>query len=83
MKKSITYRQAGVDIEKAEKSLSSVKHLISRTHNSRVLKDIGSFGGFYEFPSTEYKQPVLISSTDGVGTKLKVAIMMNAPTTTR
>jgi phosphoribosylformylglycinamidine cyclo-ligase len=77
MKKSITYRQAGVDIEKAEKSLSSVKHLISRTHNSRVLKDIGSFGGFYEFPSAEYKQPVLISSTDGVGTKLKVAIMMN------
>jgi len=77
MKKSITYQQAGVDIEKAEKSLSDVKHLISRTHNRRVLKDIGSFGGFYEFPSAEYKQPVLISSTDGVGTKLKVAMMMN------
>jgi phosphoribosylformylglycinamidine cyclo-ligase len=77
MKKSITYQQAGVDIEKAEKSLSEVKHLISRTHNRRVLKDIGSFGGFYEFPSAEYKQPVLISSTDGVGTKLKVAMLLN------
>ena len=76
-KKPITYQQAGVDIEKAEKSLSEVKHLISRTHNPRVLKDIGAFGGFYEFPSAEYKQPVLISSTDGVGTKLKVAMLMN------
>jgi phosphoribosylformylglycinamidine cyclo-ligase len=77
MKKSITYRESGVDIENAEKSLSAVKKLISRTHNSRVLKDIGAFGGFYEFPAGEYHQPVLISSTDGVGTKLKVAVMMN------
>lgn len=77
MKKPMTYQQAGVDIEKAEKSLSDVKHLIAQTHNRRVLKDIGAFGGFYEFPSQDYKHPVLISSTDGVGTKLKVAIMMN------
>lgn len=72
----MTYRESGVDIEKAEQSLSAVKKLISQTHNSRVLKDIGAFGGFYEFPSGEYHQPVLISSTDGVGTKLKVAVMM-------
>jgi phosphoribosylformylglycinamidine cyclo-ligase len=77
MKKSMTYRESGVDIEKAEQSLSAVKKLISQTHNSHVLKDIGAFGGFYEFPAREYHQPVLISSTDGVGTKLKVAQMMD------
>ncbi|MFZ0390661.1 MAG: phosphoribosylformylglycinamidine cyclo-ligase [Calditrichia bacterium] len=77
MAKQFTYRDAGVDIEKAEKSLAQVKQAISGTHNSRVLKDIGAFGGFYEFPANEYRQPVLVSSTDGVGTKLKVAMMMN------
>ncbi|MBN2365361.1 MAG: phosphoribosylformylglycinamidine cyclo-ligase [Calditrichaeota bacterium] len=77
MKKSHTYREAGVDIEKAEKSLANVRKNIARTHNSHVLKDIGAFGGFYELPSGKYKKPVLISSTDGVGTKLKVAMMMN------
>ena len=77
MKKSVTYRQTGVDIEKAEKSLSEIKNKISRTHNKNVLKDIGSFGGFYQFPVSKYRKPVLVSSTDGVGTKLKVAIMMN------
>ncbi len=77
MKKSATYQETGVDIEKAEKSLSDVKKLIARTHNPRVLKDIGAFGGFFEFPAAEYRKPVIISSTDGVGTKLKVAVMMN------
>ncbi len=77
MKKSVTYREAGVDIEKAEQSLSNVKKLISQTHNPRVLKDIGAFGGFYELPVEDYHRPVLISSTDGVGTKLKIAMMMN------
>lgn len=74
MKKQMTYRDAGVDIEKAEKSLARVKAAIARTHNKNVLKNIGAFGGFYEFPVTEYRQPVLISSTDGVGTKLNVAV---------
>ena len=46
MSQKFTYRDAGVDIEKAEKSLAEVKHLISQTHNSRVLKNIGAFGGF-------------------------------------
>lgn len=76
MKKQFTYREAGVDIEKAEKSLSKVKEAISGTHNSRVLKNIGAFGGFYEFPVEKYRKPILIASTDGVGTKLKVAIIM-------
>jgi len=77
MKKTITYRDAGVDIEKAEESLSQLKEKIAQTHNAHVLKNIGAFGGFYEFPVSRFKHPVLVSSTDGVGTKLKVAIMMN------
>ncbi len=77
MAEEFTYRKAGVDIEKAERSLNRVKQLISGTHNERVLKNIGAFGGFYEFPAGDYKNPVLIASTDGVGTKLKVAMLMN------
>lgn len=77
MRREYTYRKAGVDIEKAEKSLSKLKKIIASTHNARVLKNIGAFGGFYEFPAAEYHNPVLVCSTDGVGTKLKVAIMMN------
>ncbi|GAB4376592.1 MAG: phosphoribosylformylglycinamidine cyclo-ligase [Calditrichia bacterium] len=76
-KKRMTYRQAGVDIEKAEKALENLKNSIHETHNSRVLKPIGAFGGFYKFPQEDYRQPVLVASTDGVGTKLKVAMMMN------
>lgn len=76
MKKSNTYRDAGVDIEKAEKALSNLKDAIAQTHNNQVLKNIGAFGGFYEIPINQYKKPVLISSTDGVGTKLLVAMMM-------
>ena len=77
MKKPITYRDAGVDIERAEKSISNLKNAIARTHNNQVLKNIGAFGGFYELPLNQYNKPVLISSTDGVGTKLLVAMMMN------
>ncbi len=75
--KPVTYRDAGVDIEKAEKSLQKIKSWIGQTHNKNVLKNIGAFGGFFELPVSEYHQPVLVSSTDGVGTKLKIAIMMN------
>ncbi len=81
MEKKVTYRDAGVDIEKAERSLSGLKKLIGETHNDRVLKNIGAFGGFYEFPANEYERPVLIASTDGVGTKLKVAMMMDLHST--
>ncbi len=77
MSEKFTYQKAGVDIEKAEQSLAKVKKMIGDTHNSRVLKNIGAFGGFYEFPAGDYQQPVLVSSTDGVGTKLKVAMLMN------
>jgi phosphoribosylformylglycinamidine cyclo-ligase len=76
MNKEFTYQKVGVDIKKVEKSLLDIKELISKTHNNRVLKNIGAFGGFFEFPIDDFKNPVLISSTDGVGTKLKVAVLM-------
>jgi phosphoribosylformylglycinamidine cyclo-ligase len=77
MKKLITYREAGVDIDKADKVLSDLKKDIAKTHNAQVLKNIGAFGGFFELPIDKFKKPVLVSSTDGVGTKLLVAMMMN------
>ncbi len=77
MNQKFSYKKAGVDIETAEKALSRLKTSIAETHNKNVLKNIGAFGGFYQFPINEYKNPILISSTDGVGTKLKVAVMMN------
>jgi len=77
MTQKFSYKKAGVNIEKAEKALSKLKKSIAGTHNKNVLKNIGAFGGFYEFPVGEYQNPILISSTDGVGTKLKVAVMMH------
>ncbi len=75
-KKQITYRDAGVDIKKAESSLAAIKQLIQKTHTPEVLSGIGLFGGFYRLPGG-LKHPVLVASTDGVGTKLKVAILAN------
>ena len=72
-KKPLTYRDAGVDIHKAEESLNAVKAAIRRTHTPEVLTDIGLFGGFFRLPEG-YKNPVLVASTDGVGTKIKIAI---------
>lgn len=75
MKKPRTYKDAGVDIDKAEKALSSVKASIAATYNDRVLSGIGLFGSFYDISTLEINKPVLVSSTDGVGTKLKVAVL--------
>jgi len=73
LKQKTTYRDAGVDIEKAEAALNRLKEKIAETHNQHVLKGVGLFGGFFELPVGEYREPVLVSSTDGVGTKLLVA----------
>lgn len=72
-----TYKSAGVDIEAGERTVEKIKGLAKSTFNKNVLTDIGLFGGFYELDLKEYKNPVLVSSVDGVGTKLKVAIEMN------
>lgn len=75
MNKSSTYKDAGVDIEKAENSLKSLKDRINGTHTPEVLSGVGLFGGFYDISQKGIQHPVLVSSTDGVGTKLKVAML--------
>ena len=74
---SETYKKAGVDIEEGEKAVRNIKSEVRKTHNSNVLTDLGSFGGMYLFDKDKYEQPVLGSSADGVGTKLKVAFLMD------
>lgn len=77
MSRSVTYRTSGVDIQKGNKTKQRIKTIVRRTFNKNVLSDIGHFGGFFDITKTGYKQPVLVSSMDGVGTKIKVAVMMN------
>lgn len=67
-----TYKSAGVDKEEGYKTVDKIKSAVAETHNKNVLNGIGSFGAFYEIGG--YKNPVLVSGTDGVGTKLKIAI---------
>jgi phosphoribosylformylglycinamidine cyclo-ligase len=69
-----TYKDAGVNIEEGYKAVSLMKEHAARTFNSSVLNSLGSFAGMYELP--KYNKPVLVSGTDGVGTKLKVAFDM-------
>lgn len=68
-----TYKSAGVDITAGEKTVQKIKSYAKSTFNNQVLTDIGLFGAFYELDLQSYKNPVLVSSVDGVGTKLKIA----------
>ena len=70
------YRDAGVDIDAGEETVVRIKKNVRSTFGPGVLTDIGMFGGFYRLDRTGYRNPVLVSSIDGVGTKLKVAFMM-------
>ena len=70
-----TYKEAGVDIDAADKAVDDIKSLVKNTFNKNVLSNLGSFGACYKFPINEYKQPILVSSADGVGTKLKIAFL--------
>jgi phosphoribosylformylglycinamidine cyclo-ligase len=74
-KPSLSYRDAGVDIDAATEALSGMKASIRQTFNDNVLQDIGSFGAMYSLGSSKLEEPVLVSSVDGVGTKLKLAFM--------
>lgn len=69
----ISYKESGVDIAAGEETVDRIKPLVKSTHNKNVLSNIGLFGGFYELDFKEFESPVLVASTDGVGTKLKVA----------
>ncbi|CAN5541061.1 phosphoribosylformylglycinamidine cyclo-ligase [soil metagenome] len=68
-----TYRDAGVDIEAGEETVRRIRGMVQRTFSPAVLTDIGAFGGLFALDPSAYREPVLVSSVDGVGTKLKVA----------
>ncbi|MEP6570320.1 MAG: phosphoribosylformylglycinamidine cyclo-ligase [Acidobacteriota bacterium] len=75
MTKPITYSDAGVDIDAATRATDKIKELARRTFNERTLSEIGSFGGMFDGAFPRLKQPVLVASADGVGTKLKIAFL--------
>ena len=75
--RSITYADAGVDIERANRTKQRIKYLAQKTFNRGVLSDIGGFGGLFSIDKRKYRDPVLVSSVDGVGTKLKLAFEMH------
>jgi phosphoribosylformylglycinamidine cyclo-ligase len=70
----LTYRDAGVDIDAGDELVERIKPLVRRTQRKEVLAGIGGFGALVEVPLERYKRPVLVSGTDGVGTKLRLAI---------
>jgi phosphoribosylformylglycinamidine cyclo-ligase len=74
-KDKVTYKSAGVDVEAGYKAVSLMKQHTQRTLVPGVLGGLGSFGGFFEIDVEKYKKPVLVSGTDGVGTKLQIAFM--------
>ncbi len=75
-KQSLNYRDSGVDIDAGNELVERIKPSIKRTHRSGCVGSIGGFGGLFELPLDRYKKPILVSGTDGVGTKLKLAIEM-------
>ena len=72
-----TYKEAGVDIDAGAEAVSRIKKHVRSTFSENVLTDLGGFGGCFQFPQDKYKEPVLVSSADGVGTKLKLAFLTN------
>jgi len=75
-KQALTYRAAGVDIDAGEEVVERIKPLVARTFRKEVMAGLGGFGALFELAG-RYKEPVLVSGTDGVGTKLKLAQMLN------
>jgi phosphoribosylformylglycinamidine cyclo-ligase len=75
--KRLTYKDSGVDIARMDSFKRGIKAVVKRSFRAEVLKGIGSFGSFFSFPQHRYKEPILISSADGVGTKLKIACLVN------
>jgi len=72
-----TYRQAGVNIEAGSEFVRRITPLVRSTFRPEVLTDLGGFGGLFRFQADRYAEPVLVSGTDGVGTKLKIAFLMD------
>ncbi len=76
-----TYRDAGVDIDAQDQALAQIKKMVRNTYSSDVLSDQGAFGGLFRLPIKGLKEPVLVASADGVGTKLKIAFLSGRHTT--
>ena len=70
----VTYKKSGVSIKQADKLIDKIKPLTKKTLDKNVLGDIGGFGALYDISKLKYKNPVLVSGSDGVGTKLKIAL---------
>ena len=75
--KPLTYKDAGVDIDAGNELVERIKPLVKRTQRPEVLAGIGGFGGLFSLPPGRYTEPVLVSGTDGVGTKLMLAQHLN------
>ncbi len=75
--KRITYKKSGVDIKSMELFKKEIKSEVRKSFRPEVLKDIGGFGSLFRMPQGKYREPVLVSSSDGVGTKLKIATLAN------
>lgn len=78
---AVTYADAGVDINRANRTKQRIKYLAHKTFTKGVLSEIGGFGGLFSVDKTKYADPILVSSVDGVGTKLKVAFEMDLHST--
>ena len=76
-KHKVTYKKSGVSIENADKLIDKIKPIAKKTCDKNVMGNIGGFGAMYDISKFKHKNPVLVSGTDGVGTKLKIAIKMN------
>lgn len=76
-----TYKEAGVDIEVGDAAIKSISKIVKSSFTKNTLTDIGGFGGCFKFPKDDYDEPVLVSSADGVGTKLKIAFLSGRHTT--
>jgi len=79
--KTVTYADAGVNIERGNRTKNRIKYLAHKTFTKGVLSEIGGFGALFSIDKQKYVDPVLVSSVDGVGTKLKIAFGMNVHTT--
>ena len=71
------YKEAGVDVEAGYKAVDKMKSHVKKTLRPEVLTEIGGFGGLFSLEGMHYEKPVLVSGTDGVGTKLKIAFIMD------
>ena len=75
-KRGLSYRDAGVDIRRGEQLVERIKPSAAKTHRAGVIGSLGGFGGLFDIRAAGFRDPILVSSTDGVGTKLLLAIEM-------